>query len=235
MLELTWEIRFKDEDTDDRGDIKISSLMYHFQEIAAAHAGKLGAGFDDLMENGLIWVMTKLKFSIFCRMYKDTAYVLSTYPRKKKGVTFFRDYYICDFNGNIMAAAESHWCIINFNTRKIERTDIDFDGEYTAREAFEEGIEKITIPELDEVGKYVVKEADLDRNQHTNNCRYGDIISDVAGGNNCSRFIINFVHEARLGDMIYLYRGFSGDKTVTVGKLDDGTPVFRSCAVYKQK
>lgn len=231
MLELKRTIMFGDSDADENGEIKISSMMYHFQEIASAHADKLGAGFTELMEDDRIWVMTKLKFMVYEKLSAGIDYVLSTYPRQRKGVTFFRDYYISDNKGKVLTAAASHWCIINFTTRRIERTGLDFPGEYTDKAPFENGIEKIKLPDMMPVGEYVVSETDLDRNQHTNNCRYGDIVSNITGSNSCRQFIINFAHEARMGDTIYLYRGISGDSTVITGKLDDGTSVFQASVI----
>ena len=51
-------------DFDAKGRIRPSSLMFVFQEAATAHAEKLGAGFETLMAQNYIWVLTKLKFKV---------------------------------------------------------------------------------------------------------------------------------------------------------------------------
>lgn len=230
MLELKRSISFRKEDFDSDENIKASSLMYSFQEIAAEHADKLGFGFDDMIKNNRIWVLNKLKFRIYGRLKKDVEYELSTYPRPKKGVSWFRDYYLRDEHGALMTAGASQWCIINFDTRRIERTGLDFDGEYIDHPAFEEGIEKIRIPELTMAGKHTVTETDLDENRHTNNCRYADMISDVLGRSDHESFTINFTRETRLGDEIMLYTGVgeTEESKVVVGKSADGSQVFHA-------
>ena len=51
MLTLEQKICWTDKDFDNNGRIKISSLMYAFQEIAGDHAESLNFGFDDLIAN----------------------------------------------------------------------------------------------------------------------------------------------------------------------------------------
>lgn len=228
MLELKELIRFAENDFDGMGNVKASSLMYVFQEIASHHADDLGIGFEELIKENLIWVMSKLKFEVYERPEPGVEYVLSTYPRPKKGVTYFRDYYIHDGEGKLMVAAIAHWFVINFDTRRIERTDLKFDGEYIDRPAFEKGIEKIKLPELTKAGIHVVDEADMDINRHMNNCRYADMIGEVTGKGGYKSFVINFSHESMLGDEISLYAGKEDERTVIVGRLESGETVFQA-------
>lgn len=218
-------------------------MMFAFQEVAAAHATQLELGFDDMMEDEHIWVLTKLRFKIYGDISENEGkYVLETYPRPKKGITFFRDYYLYreesmtdddleNRERELVAAGTSQWCIINFKTRRIERTKVDFDGVCIDHEPFEEGIGKIKTPEMERVGSYVVTEDDLDVNQHLNNCRYADIMDRVVGYVDYNDFHIHFSKEATLGDEIVIYReagAGENDKSSTVitGKLMDDTVIF---------
>ena len=228
MLELKEKISFNRSDLDENGNVKASSIMYHFQEIASHHADSLGYGYDGLIRDDRIWDLSKLKFKIYDKLISEKEYILSTYPRPKKGLTFFRDYYLHDGEGILTAAGMSHWCIINFRTRKLEKTDINFDGEYIDHVPFEEGIEKIKAVDPVKAGSHVVTEADLDVNRHVNNCRYADIISGVLGKNNYGSFIMNFSKEAMLGDEILLYTEVQNKETIIVGKLKDGTVIFQA-------
>lgn len=228
MLELKELIRFAENDFDKIGNVKASSLMYEFQEIASHHADEMGIGFEELIKKDLIWVMSKLKFKVYERLEPGVEYVLSTYPRPKKGVTYFRDYYIHDGEGKLMAAAIAHWFVINFDTRRIERAELQFDGEYIEYPAFEKGIEKIKLPELTKAGAHVVGEADLDVNRHMNNCRYADMIGEVTDRKSYSEFTIHFAKEAVIDDEILLYAKENEKDTIVVGTLDDGTELFRA-------
>lgn len=227
VLNLTEKLQFAAEDFDEKGNIKASSLMYAFQEVASDHAERLGLGFDDLMAQNYIWVLTKLRFSIKEQMKPMVEYRLETYPRPKKGVTFYRDYYIYDGEGELMAVGTSYWCIINFVTRKVERLRMDFDGVFIGNQPFENGIEKFKIDQenLVRIGTHKVTEDDLDNNEHVNNCRYADMVKDVLKGH--EDYSIHFSKEALLGDEIILYKGEEGEYTMVEGKLADDTIIFQ--------
>jgi len=226
LLTLEQKICFKEDDFDAKGNVKASALMYAFQEIAAAHAESLGLGFDDLIVNNYIWVLTKLRFEIKQQPVSNREYILRTYPRPRKGVTFFRDYYIYD-GDVLMAVGTSQWCIINFETRRIERAKIDFDGQFIDHEPFENGIEKFKVNQdaLVKFGVHKVVEDDLDDNEHVNNCRYAVMVEDeLSGRGECS---IYFSKEALLGDEIILYKNNEDGYDMIEGKLEDGTIIFQ--------
>lgn len=228
MLGIKKNIRFTDTDFDEKGNIRASSLMFHFQEIAAEHADQLGIGYDELIKDNMIWVMSKLKFKVFGKPAAGRDYELSTYPRPRKGVTYYRDYYLREADGTLTAAGLSHWCVINFATRKIERTSLEFDGEYIDHVVFDEGIEKIKPCEPAAAGVHVVTAEDLDINEHTNNCRYADIVSELLGNSAIRSFNISFVQESRLGDRILLMREDTDEGSIVTGKLEDGRKVFQA-------
>lgn len=228
MLKYTDSFITGNGDFHSNGNIKAGSLMFQFQEIAAAHAEALGIGFDELIADNRIWVMSKLRFRVYRRFDASEEYRIETYPRRKKGVTFFRDYYVYDKDEKLMAAGISHWCVINFESRKIEKTDIDFDGEYTDRVPFEDGIRKIRAGELLPAGEHTVIESDLDKNRHTNNCRYADMVEQITDIGEYDDFTINFSREALLGDVISLYKEETAEGFIVVGKLGDGTVVFQA-------
>ena len=226
LLTLEQSLRFCAEDFDAKGNLKASSLMYAFQEIAGAHAESLGLGFDDLMEKNYIWVLSKVIFEVSGRIEQGRDYILKTYPRPKKGVTFFRDYYVYD-GEELIAKGTSHWCIINFETRRIERAKIDFDGEFIDHEAFENGIEKFKVDQesLVKIGFHKVTEDDLDDNEHVNTCRYADMVEEELSGHN--EYSIYFSKEALLDDEIVLYKTSDEEYTYLEGKLDDETIIFQ--------
>lgn len=233
MLKLMQKVEFKESDFDSDGNIKASSLMYEFQEIAAAHATSLGLGFEDMMASNTIWVMTKLRFGILEKIKLGRTYVLETYPRPRKGISFFRDYYLYDMEEGSMenpaAISSSQWCVINFETRKIERAKIDFEGEFIKSEPFEDGIGKIRSNEPKLKGRHMVIESDMDINNHVNNCRYADMIEDVVGSREYKDFTIHFSKEAHLGDELFIFTESTGEEGIIVtGKLEDETIIFQS-------
>ena len=145
--------------------------------------------------------------------------MLTTCPRPKKGLIFPRDYYLRAAMASdtaVLAAGMSQWCIINFLTRKLERNDIDFQGQCIEQAPFEEGIEKIRCSAPQDTGSHLVTEDDLDVNRH------------VLSGSPYSRLIMNFSKEARLGDEIFLFKEEQEGGTAVMGKLEDGSTVFQA-------
>ena len=232
MLEFRRTLTLRQEDLDGHGNIRPGRILYYFQEIASDHADALGFGFDPLIAKNMIWVLSKVKYRIYGSFAPGQAYQLMSCPLQKKprAVIYERDYYIRNAEGDLLAAGTSYWCIVNAKTRRVERTDFDFPGEYPAEKAFGEGIEKIHAGELTLAGRHLVTEADLDKNQHTNNCRYADMVAQVSGEVNHRQFLMNFSRETRPGDEILLYRGASetADGITVAGKLADGTTVFQA-------
>jgi len=227
MLKHTEQLILSADDFDAKGSVSASSLMQAFQDAASAHAEALGFGYEPMISQNYIWVLNKLRFKLCGVLEAEKTYILETYPRPKKGVTWFRDYYIYD-GETLMAAGTSQWCIINFATRRIERTKLDFDGEFIDHEVFEDGIGKIKIREegMKLADRHYVTEEDLDINQHVNNCRYADMIEAVLSGH--TDITIHFAKEAVLDDEIMIYTEENDGETAVMGKLEDGTVIFQA-------
>ena len=231
-----WDMTWKEDDIEEHGWIRGSSLLHAFETIASAHVDSLKLGFEQMIAQNHIWVMTKIKYVIYKKVKAGKTYHLGTYPRPKKAVTFYRDYYLWDEDGDVVAAATSQWCILNFETRRPERTDIEVPGPCIDREPFETGVAKIRwTPEEGSrpAGRHLVTKADLDKNQHVNNCRYADMIDEVLGDAAHREVNIHFARETMLGDEILLYT--DADEMVddegiqhAAGTLPDGTVVFKS-------
>lgn len=225
---LEWDLTLSQHEIGEDGWICGSSLLHRFETIASAHVDGLDLGFEQMIANNRIWVMTKIKYVIYKKVEAGSSCHLGTYPRPKKGLTFYRDYYLWDAAGDVAAAATSQWCILNFKTRRPERTEIEVPGECIDQEPFETGIEKIRwMPEEGSAPAvcHLVSEADLDQNQHVNNCRYADMIDEALATSEHREVTIHFARETRLGDEILLYT--DGTQHV-VGTLTDGTVVFKS-------
>ena len=139
MLQVSgyeWDLTWSEEDLDSHGWLRGSSLLHAFETIASAHVDSLDLGFDQMIAQNRIWVMTKIKYVIYKGVQAGASCHLGTYPRPKKGITFYRDYYLWDENENVVAAATSQWCILNFRTRRPERTEIEVPGECIDHEQF---------------------------------------------------------------------------------------------------
>lgn len=231
MLQYKMNICPTGQHFDEKGELLSSALLYFFQKAAEAHAAQAGAGFDDLIRQNLIWVVTKLKYRMQGVIKPGGHYSLLTFPKPKHSLIYQRDYLICDSSGEELVLGSSQWCIVNFFTRRVERSGFDYEGEFCERVLFPEGFERIRLPELSYAGRHLISERDLDRNDHTNNCRYADMVKSVLRREEGIRsFLIYYNRETRLKDEILFFSGRSEEGEVVSGRLPDGSTVF-TCRV----
>lgn len=210
----------------DNGQVKLSSVLYFFQEAATEHADIIGVGGDALMKENIVWILAKMKLRILADIQQDRDYYVLTYPRAQKSRFCPRDYYLYDADDQLVAVGSAIWSLMDWTTRKIVKMDLNFGGDLREDEAFPEGFEKIRVKEPVPVGEYIVDAGDIDANEHTNNCVYGDIAMKAASIAEVKDFVIQYSKETREGEIIKLFREETEDGQVVSGKLADDQTVF---------
>ena len=83
-----WDITLTEQDVEEHGWIRGNSLLHAFETIASAHVDSLDMGFEQMIAQNRIWVMTKIKYVVYKRVDPGELYHLGTYPRPKKGSCF---------------------------------------------------------------------------------------------------------------------------------------------------
>lgn len=229
------DLKLNPSDFDENRNIKASSLLHVFQEAASRHADSCGMGHDDMIKRDLIWVVTKVKFRMLSPLKPEGTYHLVTCPKPRKSVIYQREYYIYDEKEEPIVLGSSQWCFLNCKTRRIERVALEFEGEYSTDVPFPEGFGRIHPGELAPVGSHIVTEADLDANDHTNNCRYVDLVSHALGRQSIPELTITFSKETRLGDEICLFLSPMPDQTIVCGKFPNGDPIFSASVFSSDK
>ena len=218
-------IRFTN-DAFSNGHIRPSALQYEVQEIGGEHAASAGMGAAEMVADGQMWVVTKIRYRLYGSLQPDTDYRLVTYPRPKRGMLYQRDYQIFAMDGTHLCDGISQWCIMDSVSRRIVRVPKDFVGEFYTVPILPEGFERFRAGDLTPAGSYVITESDLDGNNHTNNCRYADMVEQVLGSVTAKDFSVNFAKETRLGDVIELFTSPAEDGKVIVSGNVDGQNVF---------
>lgn len=206
MLKLVDYFQISEENLNSNGKLPIEKILHIFQDAAGDHATGLGKGMEELIADGMTWILTKVRFEV-CSELAAGKYRIETFPLKRKGATFPRDYYIYDSRDNQVIRGTSQWCIVDFKSRKILRNPFDFDGIFTDAKAFEDGIPKIMSADVKPAGEHVITKKDMDMNMHTNNCRYGGMVEEVIGERDYRELVINFSKETVEGDVIRFFSG----------------------------
>lgn len=229
MLEYRYDLCVTENDFNEDGTVKLGSLLYFFQEAAAEHADEIGIGRDILLEKNVVWILAKMKVRVLKELEVGDGYYVMTYPRAVKSRFCPRDYYLYDSDDQLVVVGSAIWSLMDWTTRKVVRaTDLDFGGEFREDEAFPEGFEKIRSTEPVHVKDYTVAPDDIDANEHTNNCRYADMITIASDISPIREFVLQFSKETREGDTILLYTENLEDGQVVIGKLSDDQTVFQA-------
>ena len=225
MIQHQRIIRFGPEDFSN-GGIRPSALQFQFQEIGGEHAGSVGMGYTQMVDEGIMWAVTKIRYKLYGTLTPDTDYRLVTYPRPKRGMLYQRDYQIFAMDGTHLCDGISQWCIMDFATRRIVRKDKDFTGEFYTVPILPEGFPRFRPDVLTPAGSYTVTQSDLDGNNHTNNCRYADMVEQAVPNASPADFVINFSRETRLGDVIELFTSAAPEGKTIVSGMTGSETIF---------
>lgn len=186
--------------------ISPTSILDSCQDVAGTHASILGMGFDDMFKKGYYWVVSREKVTILNKIKPGSTIKVITWPEKKKGASFTRNYKILNENNEVAVLASSTWCVINTSTRRLERArDVDYDGEIN-QEIIYDKINKLDEEiKIDNIYEHIVKFSDLDHNKHMNNSKYMDVFLDIMNlkeNEIIKEFQLDFIHEAKENDIL---------------------------------
>ena len=190
-----------------------SAILESFQDIGSTHAKLLGVGYEDLLAQNYIWVVTKIRFQI----KKDIPFnklSLKTWPLKKGLLDFNREFKLTDENDEVYLVGTSKWCVVDINTRKLVRArNIDYKNIEAFKEetSFEESYELLKEFEHNESNfkkRFDINYSLLDHNFHLNNTKYASFILDSIDDIEKKEIVdlqINFLKECLYKDYIKTY------------------------------
>ena len=180
LFEKCYELRAADFDCHDR--IHPASILSLFQDVAGIHANELGIGFDALMENKTIWVLTKVCYRMVGTPRRYERVRVRTWPLRPGRVNFRREYCIEALDGTPLVHGTSEWVIVHSEKRRVlPATNVYPEGEdYRTDTEFEGRLAK--VPQFEAVGEgrcVVPSYTQLDINGHINNTCYADYVMDA--------------------------------------------------------
>ncbi len=190
--------------------IKPQSILQIAEEVAGRHAFELGNGYETLKERGLAWVCVRTKFEILSNLENGRDAVIETYPVKPGRIDMDRSYVFYTLDGNVAIKGTTRWILIDFNTRRIQRTS-----------AIEYPFDEVKVSQIENMSKCVIDESvvlnnrvdfktqinDLDHNLHVNNTRYVEHVFntfDIDEKREIKSFEVEYVKELKYGTNAYL-------------------------------
>lgn len=155
-----------------------------FQEVAGAHVAAGGIGFNDLMNQGKAWVLSRMFYHVERLPREDEEVTATTWSRGCDGLFAFREFQLIDGKGGVCASASSYWAVIDLKTRHVVRLHDLMEGfRHDPRYA----TSQLVIDRLrfsDRVGEsapeitFQVRNSMIDHTGHVNNAEYVKWIFD---------------------------------------------------------
>ncbi len=207
-LDVNYYLRTSDFDMKSR--IHPSAVLDLFQDVAGCHAIKLGCGFEDIIKKNLLWMVTRVKFSLIKTPPKNAYVKVSTWPLEPNRLLFQREYCVSNDEGELLIKGSSEWAVVDCEKRKLAPsagvypemeflTDKNYDGRLPRLHDFEQTGEGVDI---------VPTFSDIDCNGHVNNIKYALYVVNVVSPHEdavITDFQIDYHKEIQPGERITLY------------------------------
>ncbi len=159
---------------DFQGRLQALSLFNFMQELASAHADRLGFSVQQLMQKQMTWVLSRLHLKLFKSAYWKDTLLGRTWPSGRVGKYALRDFAFYNGQGELIAAATSSWMVIDLQHRRPLKLDdlfhLDFIRRYRALPDDFPPLPEVT--QTEEEKEFSVGFTDLDMNRHVNHVRY---------------------------------------------------------------
>ncbi|OQY05242.1 MAG: hypothetical protein B6I20_01580 [Bacteroidetes bacterium 4572_117] len=193
---------------DAKGNATLTSLAGLFQEIAGNHAHANGFGYKQMVRNGHIWVLTRLKIEIAKFPVWEEIVDVSTWIVNREKFFSRRDFQIHNKKGELLVSASSGWMLLDYSTKRPKLVDgIEMKIPMQADKlAIKSELQKIGPKDLNNTKTdYLVKYSDLDVNNHVNNVMYTRMFLDSYAydwrkSKVVKSFEINYLAEAAYAD-----------------------------------
>lgn len=199
-------------DTDAVGAVKPSAYLRYMQETANHNMRDCRPTYMELFEQGKSFLLSRITIRIYEPLAQYDHIAVQTWPCPDTGMTFNREYRIIR-DGKVVAEAASAWALLDIKGGTLIRCDGTLLKNYVHAEKLSDLPLRFRFPKLpmEETWEHRVVYHDVDVNYHMNNTNYPDILTDVcvdARGMKLRSMTINYVREARLGDLMKLSHTF---------------------------
>lgn len=169
----TEKFKIRSYDIDFKHRLKIATIFSYLQETAHSHTEGTALGYEQLKEQKLFWVLTKLKIEVIKYPKWNEEIEVKTWSKNSNKMFAFREFEI-ESNGEKIAVATSVWALVNSETRKPHRlSELTYPVPHNEKEAMTEKLTKINIKgEKQQAVMRTSAYSDIDIYQHTNNAKY---------------------------------------------------------------
>lgn len=243
-MKMTHREKFvvKFHEVDFRGKVKLFTIMDYIQHTAEVHGTSLGLGFENMMNHGLFWVVSRMKLNINRYPGACEEVIIDTELAGCDKLFCVRRFTILDGNENVIGNAVLYYLMLDAKTKfpqkpkvcPVEIVNIDVDNKG------HESLKKLKMPgDTVEVLNRALYYNEIDANNHVNNARYVSFVEDCFSmewhkNHEISSMQINYIKEIKAEDTLKLnrYEDEKGQDTYFInGTNEDSSLEFFQCQV----
>ena len=215
MNSLIEKFEIRSYETDFKQELRPFAFMNYAQYMAEKHATVLKFGYENLLENQTVWVLSRVNVHFLEYPRWNDIVTLKTWHKGTDRLFGIRDFRMTASDGREIVVATSSWLIIDIKTRRVQRVDriLPENEENTQLgDAVKVPAGKIDPPQNPELCFVKrVSYSDVDVNEHTNNAKYIEwatdcLFTDYDNVIKIKEMTVNFNSECRMGEEISLYK-----------------------------
>lgn len=207
MYHMKGRIRYSE--LNENGELTIDGLVNYLQDCCSFQSEDMGLGLDFLQAHKCAWVIFGWHIDIL-RMpkYKEEIDV-QTWPYQFVGFYGYRNFQICDREGNCLVRANSLWVLISTESGRPMKVPEEISSKYQ----LEKGMEMSPPPRklrisvgvaAEEKAPIKVQHYHLDTNHHVNNGQYVLMAMEyMVPGKSIQTIKVEYKKSAVLGDVVY--------------------------------
>lgn len=223
---LTREYEVNYSHIDNRGIAKPSFLWNIMQDAATVHAEALHIGPLDLR---IVWVLSRMKARLTRPLLPYERLRCETWCPGIKGASWYRSFSFFVDNKPV-GDAQSIWVTLDPETRRIVRPGAFPEAEqylHTSRGELFAPLPKLSCDNVRLHHVHEVRYSDLDVNNHVNNVRAVELISDALDLHRQPGFVselqVNYTAETACGESLSLLTGTADSARYIRGEADGRT------------
>jgi medium-chain acyl-[acyl-carrier-protein] hydrolase len=108
-------------ETDVRGRLQAPILCQFLEEAAVAHAALIGVAVEELIENGIAWVLSRLHLEMGRWPAADEEIVIETWPEAASRLFTERRFEVLDSSKRRIGTVSTLWLVLDLERRRPVR------------------------------------------------------------------------------------------------------------------
>jgi len=207
--------------TDMNRRLRAGALTDLLIQAAINSADQLHAGFNQIREQHLFWVLSRITVEIHKILHWYQCGEVETWPKNIEKIIYLRDFLVKDEKQDIAVRATSGWLALDTDTKRPQTIKGDLPHVFTTLKdihALQILPEKLIPVKEGEISELISTYFDIDLNGHVTASRYLDWMMDTFTvefhRNHYPRlFSINYLNETWIHERVQLTKTVINDDT----------------------